>query len=65
MSQTQETVHTHDSSMGGIGFLFGVILLLAGIFLFFYYGLPAIQNAGSSNPTIQVPETVDVNVQQK
>jgi hypothetical protein len=51
--------------MGGIGFLLGVILLLAGIFLFFYYGLPAIQNAGSSNPTIQVPETVDVNVQQK
>jgi hypothetical protein len=61
---TQEVIHTHEgTSAGGMGFLLGVILLLATLFLFFYYGLPMIQQA-ASGPTINIPRQVDVNVNQ-
>lgn len=58
----QEVVHTQDSS--GNNFLLGVILLIVALALFFYFGVPLIQNATSS-PQITVPEQVDVNVNQK
>lgn len=55
----EDVTHTQDSS--GTNFLLGVILLIIALALFFYYGVPAIQNA-TSGPQINVPEQVDVNV---
>ena len=47
----------------GTGFLLGVILLIVFGVLFFMYGLPYITSA-MSGPTVQVPEKVDVNINQ-
>ncbi len=47
----------------GSGFLIGVILLIIFTVLFFYYGLPALQNVGNSGGTeVTIPDEVDVNV---
>lgn len=60
-SMTQEVVNTTDSS--GNNFLIGVILLIVALALFFYFGIPLIQNA-TAQPQINVPKQVDVNVKQ-
>lgn len=60
---------TTDSS-GGMGFLLGAILLVAVVFLFLYFGLPALNRAGSTvnvnpggeAPQINIPDKVDVNI---
>ncbi len=55
---------TDNSS--GMGFLLGVILLIAFVFFLFYFGLPVIQNSigGAGGTQINVPDKVDVNVKQ-
>jgi hypothetical protein len=50
-----------DTANSGMGFLMGIILLLAVLFLFFYFGLPAIRGATRA-PQINVPGQIDVNV---
>ncbi len=63
MAETQQVAApAQDSS--GTNFLFGVILLIVALGLFFYFGVPAIQNA-TSTPQITVPDKVDVNVNSK
>lgn len=57
-----EHYHT-DSDSSGTGILVGIVLLAVLAFLFFYFGLPLIQNA-TQTPAISVPERVDVNVNQ-
>lgn len=53
-----------DSS-GGLGNLIAVLTLLALGVLFFVYGLPALRSATApSSPQINVPEEVDVNINQ-
>ena len=52
---------TTTDSGSGMGFVLGVLLLLLVAFLFFVYGLPAISRT-MSTPQINVPGTVDVNV---
>ncbi len=52
---------TRERESGGNGFLIGVILLILFAVLFFVYGLPYLTNA-MSGPTVQVPDKVDVNV---
>jgi hypothetical protein len=51
----------------GMGFLLGVVVLVALFFLFMLYGLPAMRQSMPSNeviaPQIQVPDKIDVNVQ--
>lgn len=55
-----------DNAGNGMGFLVGVILLLIVLFLFFWYGLPAIRSmSGSGSPQINVPGKIDVNVNKK
>lgn len=49
-------------SSSGMGFMMGMILLLVVLFLLFYYGLPAIRNAGSGGTSVNIPDKVDVNV---
>lgn len=52
---------SNDSSgMGGM--IFGLVALVVVVYLFFVYGLPAIQQVGS--PQINVPGKIDVNVTQ-
>lgn len=46
-------------------FLIGAILLLVLAFLFFYYGLPALQRVtapAQQGTNIQVPDQIDVNI---
>lgn len=51
-----------SNSNSGMGMILGVIVILVIVFLFFIYGLPAIQQ--SSTPQINVPEKIDVNIQE-
>lgn len=52
-----------DNNASGVGFLIGALVLLFAVFMFFYYGLPALRNAtSSSGPSVTVPDKIDVNV---
>ena len=54
-----------SDSGSGMGFVFGIILLVVFFAALFYYGLPMMrQSSQSQSPTIQVPDQVDVNVTQ-
>lgn len=47
----------------GAGFMLGVIALLVFLAVLIFYGIPALQRAGSSTaPSVNVPENIDVNV---
>lgn len=49
----------------GMGIILGVIIAIIFIALFFVYGLPALRGtnqAQPSKPTINVPDTIDINV---
>ena len=48
----------------GTGFLVGMILLLAFIFLFFMYGLPLLTQSfrSASGPQVNIPDKINVNV---
>lgn len=61
-----EVVHEHGHSDGGnsMGIIMGVVLLIVALFLFVYYLLPAIQQ-NSGGTTVNVPDKIDVNVDQK
>jgi hypothetical protein len=54
--------HYHEGSArsNNFGFIIGLILVLALLYLLFVYGLPMIRTAAT--PNIAVPERVDVNV---
>lgn len=60
-----QPVVVQGDSGGGMGFLLGVILLIVFLIALLYFGLPMIQQATSSGPTINVPDKVDVNVDQQ
>lgn len=50
-------------SNSGIGFMIGAVVLLLALFMFFYYGVPALRHATSSSaPSVTVPDKIDVNV---
>ena len=53
-------------SNSGMGFVLGIILLIAFVFLMMYFGLPMLRNVSNTvpqAPQIQVPDKIDVNVQ--
>lgn len=55
--------NTSDNS--GMGFLLGVIILIVFVVLFFIYAIPYIRGlTGSSGIQVNVPKSIDVNVQQ-
>lgn len=47
----------------GMGFVMGILLLVVFFAALLYFGLPMLRNS-SSQPSINVPESVDVNVTQ-
>ncbi len=53
-----------NNSGGGMGMIIGLIILVVVAYLFFVYGLPAIQHMQVGTPQINVPSTIDVNVHQ-
>ncbi len=60
-----EVIHEHGETTtdSGMGLIIGFILVLLLTFLFFYYGLPVLRSTNSS-PQINVPDKIDVNVNQ-
>jgi len=61
------TPPSSERSGGFVGIIVGVVILLIAGFFFFAYGLPALRgtqgsDSKSGSPTINVPDTVDVNI---
>lgn len=63
-SEPKVVEHIHSDGGNSTGWIVGLILLLAVLFIFFYYGLPLLRSAGSVNtaPQVNVPDKVDVNI---
>lgn len=55
---------SNNNSGGSMGMIIGLFVLVILGFLFFVYGLPAISNMQFGTPQINVPEKIDVNVNQ-
>lgn len=55
--------HTTETESTG-GFLLGLVILVALLGLFFYYLLPYVQTAFTA-PSVNVPASIDVNINQK
>lgn len=61
-----EVIHEREvSGANNTGFLVGILLLVAALIMFFYYGAALFRNAGTTTPSISVPERIDVNVNQQ
>lgn len=56
-------VQQPSEGSNGMGFVLGIIILVVFLGLLFFYGLPML-NRQTSAPQINVPEKVDVNVNQ-
>jgi len=57
----------NSDSGSGMGMIVGVVLLIAFLFAFFVYGLPMLRSSvgsGSTTPQINVPDDINVNVNQ-
>ncbi|WKZ25403.1 MAG: hypothetical protein QY322_03380 [bacterium] len=50
---------------GGMGVVIGLVVLIIFGFLFYVYGLPALRKMDVGSPQINVPSTIDVNVNQE
>lgn len=56
-----------ESDKGGSGFLIGIIVLIGFVAVLLYFGIPAIKRMGSgqsNTPQINIPNKIDVNVNQ-
>lgn len=53
-----------NDSGGIMGAVVGVFLILVVGYVFFMYGLPAIQHMQWGTPQINIPSKIDVNVNQ-
>lgn len=51
-------------SNGIMGMMVFLVILFLGIYMFFVYGMPAIKGMQSGSPQINVPDKVDVNINQ-
>ncbi|MFA5135985.1 MAG: hypothetical protein WC489_01165 [Patescibacteria group bacterium] len=66
MANTQvEHIHESSGSNNPFWLFLTVILLIVLIFFFVYYGLPLIRSQNTGAPQIQVPDRLDVNIQQE
>ncbi len=52
------------SSNSGMGTVVGIVLAIIIVALFFMYGLPAMRGTQKSGTTVNVPEKVQVDVNQ-
>lgn len=61
-----EETHIHTEGSGGqngYGFLLGVVILILFVVFFLYYLLPMMRQSTSA-PQINIPDKIDVNVEQ-
>lgn len=57
--------HYNESGDSGMGFVFGIILLIVFLAIFWYWGLPMIRSTQQGGGVqIKVPDTINVNVEQ-
>ena len=61
MATIINTPSPSTDSGNGIGMVIGVIVLVAVLYSFFVYGIPAMRNIGGT-PQINVPSKIDVNI---
>jgi len=64
MTTIINTPQPAGDSSGGMGMIIGLVVLVVFGFLFFVYGLPAIRQMKLGSPQINIPSTIDVNVNQ-
>lgn len=64
MTTIVNTPPAPKESGGGIGMIVGVFILIILGYLFFVYGLPAIQRIQVGTPQINIPSKIDVNINQ-
>lgn len=65
MTTIVNTPPAQKESGGGIGMIIGLIILVAVVYVFFIYGLPAIRNAQwGTTPQVNIPSKIDVNINQ-
>jgi hypothetical protein len=62
MATIVNTTPAHEDTGSGMGFLLGILLLIAFIVVFFFYGVPALTQS-FRGPQVNVPGQIDVNVQ--
>ena len=55
----------HHDSDSGLSLILAVIVVIALLVFAYYYGLPAIRQAAPSGTQINIPEQIDINVQQQ
>ncbi len=63
MATIVNTPASGNSDSGSTGILLGVLLIVAMVLLFYFFGLPLIRGGYSSGTQVNVPEKVNVNVQ--
>lgn len=54
---------TNDSS-NNMGMIVGLVVLIVFGFLFFIYGLPALRNIRFGGTEVNIPDKIDVNINQ-
>ena len=54
----------NNESNGSMGMVIGLIVLATVGLLFFVYGLPALRQMQFGNPQINIPNEIDVNINQ-
>lgn len=64
MTTIVNTPPASKESGGSIGIIIGLVILAVAVYLFFVYGLPAIQNMQLGSAQINIPNKIDVNVNQ-
>jgi hypothetical protein len=64
MTTIVNTPPAPKESGGGMGMIIGLIVLIAMGYLFFVYGIPAIQRVQVGTPQINIPSKIDVNINQ-
>ncbi len=62
MTTIVNTPASSNESGGSTGMIVGLLVLVLVVFLFFYYGLPAIKSVQPGSPQINLPSEIDVNV---
>lgn len=63
----EEVVHHVDSESNnsGMGFFLGIIILVVFLVLIIFYGFPYLRNISSGGTQINVPDKINVNVNQE
>ena len=64
MTTVINTPQPDNDSSGGMGMIIGLVVLVVFGFLFFVYGLPALRNMRFGGTEINIPDKIDVNVNQ-